>query len=198
MPISVIVARCTIEGMAPYTQSRKYEEPKLEGESAEAYDRRCWRKHHFVKNGTVHIPSTAIHQGLTAAAKYSKQQIPGQGKATWTQKFASGIALLEDIDLGLDPEQTDFIDIFANADGIRGSSKRVMRRYPTMPQWRATFDVHILDPIITGAVFSEMLEIAGMFIGIGQYRPERGGNNGRFKIVEVVWQEDRKTVAKAA
>ena len=194
MTISIIIAHCVIEGMSPYTQSRKYEDPKLEGESAEDYDRRCWRKHHYVKNGTVHIPSMAIHFALTNAARYSKQQIPGQGKATWTQKFAAGIALLEDIDLGFDPEKTDYIDIYANADGIRGSGKRVMRRFPTMPHWHAEFDVHVLDPIITEDVFTEMLEIAGLYVGIGQYRPANGGNNGRWKILSVDWKTDRKPV----
>jgi hypothetical protein len=197
VPISIIVAHCVIEGIAPYTQSRKYDEPKNEGESPEDYDRRCWRFHQHVKNGTVHIPSRAIHSALIAAGKYSKRQIPGQGKATWTQKFAAGIALLEDIDLGFDPEQTAYIDIYAHADGNPKSGRRVMRRFPTNPKWRGEFDVHILDPIITEEVFTEMLETAGMFVGVGQYRPENGGNNGRFEVVSVNWQEDRKpTVAR--
>jgi hypothetical protein len=87
------------------------------------------------------------------------------------------------------------VTISANADGIRGSGKRVPRRFPIVNEWQATFDVYILDPIITQDVFTEMVEIAGMFIGIGRFRPEKGGTNGRFRIEKLVWQDQRKLAA---
>jgi hypothetical protein len=55
--------------------------------------------------------------------------------------------------------------------------------------------VFILDPIITEDVFREMVEIAGMFIGIGRFRPEKGGTNGRFRIKSLVWTDNRSLVA---
>ena len=198
MAISDISAHCTIEGIAPYTQSRMYDEPKLEGETGGDYDRRNWQRHLHVQNGTVHIPARAIHMALVSMAKYSKRQIPGQGKATWTQKFASGIALFSDIDLGIKPEDVDYIDIPANANGQRGSGTRVIRRLPTMLKWKAEFTVTILDPIITHEIFSEMLGDAGMYIGIGQYRPENSGTNGRWNVVSIDWHEDRKAVRRPA
>lgn len=192
MAISTIIAHCHLESMSPYTQSRKYEEPKLEGESSEAHDKRNWRKHQHVKNGFVHIPARAIHMALADAAKYSKKQIPGQGKATWTAKFMSGIALLEDVNLGIRGDETDFIDLYMNADGRRGSGTRVMRRMPIIPVWEAEFDIHILDPIITEDVFCDTLDQAGLYIGIGQYRPQMGGTSGRFRVLDVRWEEERK------
>lgn len=198
MALSLIVASCTLESLTPYSQSRKHDEPKLEGESADDYNRRTWRSQQLVENGTVHIPAAGIHQGLVAAAKYSKKQIPGQGKATWTKKFEAGIALFSNVDLGVDPQTVDYIDIYANADGVRGSGKRVMRRFPIIPKWTATFDVHILDPIITQDVFSETMEQCGMFIGIGRYRPEKGGTNGRFKLTNLAWAADRRPVMPKA
>jgi hypothetical protein len=73
--------------------------------------------------------------------------------------------------------------------------QRVTRRFPIIPAWRASFDVYVLDPIITQDVFREMVEIAGMFIGIGRFRPEKGGTNGRFKIETLAWSDNRKLVA---
>ena len=107
----------------------------------------------------------------------------------------AGIALLDDIDLGLDPEKTDYIDIYCHTNGQRGSGSRVMRRFPTMPKWAATFDVQILDPIITKEVFEEMFEIAGMFVGVGQYAPRVGGTNGRFKLIELIWKDPQRLAA---
>lgn len=193
------IASVTITGMTPYSQSHQHDEPKLEGESHEAYDIRTWRSKlntaERAGRATVVIPAHGFHQAMAAAAKYSKRQIPGQGKATWTKKFEAGISLLEDPDLGIDPEAVKSITISANADGVRGSGKRVTRRFPIMNEWATSFDVYILDPIITEDVFREMLEITGMFIGLGRFRPEKGGGNGRFKIASLAWADNRSLAA---
>jgi len=193
------VATITITGIVPYNQSRKHEEPALEGEGKDDYDIRTWRHKMTVeeRNGkkTVVIPAHGLQQCITAAAKYSKRQIPGQGKATWTAKFAAGIMLLENPSLNVDPATVNSVTINANSDGVRGSGKRVPRRFPTMPKWSATFDVIILDPIITEQIFKEMVETAGMFVGIGQFRPQNGGLNGRFRLDKLVWQDNRKIAA---
>lgn len=193
------VARLTLASLTPYSQSRQHDEPMLDGEGRDAYDARTWRAKMSVadRDGqqTVVIPAHGLHQAIAAAAKYSKRQIPGQGKATWTAKFLSGITLMEDPALGIDPATVASVTISANADGVRGSGKRVPRRFPLIPEWQATFDVYILDPIITQEVFREMVEIAGMFIGIGRFRPEKGGTNGRFKIASLAWEDNRKLAA---
>jgi hypothetical protein len=191
------VATTTIVGLSPLSQSRQHGEPKLEGESADDYDERTWPKKLNVSlgSGTVVIPAHGLHQALIAAAKYTGEQIPGQGKKTWTQKFTTGIAFMADIDTGLRPEGVQKIVISANADGVRGSGKRVPRRFPIFHEWQATFDVMILDPIITEAQFRKMLEITGMFIGIGRFRPEKGGTNGRFRVEKLVWQDNRQFAA---
>ena len=193
------VATLTLVSITPYSQSRQHDEPKLEGENHEAYDVRTWRSKLSVatREGkpTVVIPAHGLHQAIAAAAKYSKRQIPGQGKATWTAKFLSGITLFEDPALNIDPATVGSVTISANADGVRGSGKRVPRRFPILPEWEATFDVYILDPIITQDVFREMVEIAGMFIGIGRFRPQNGGTNGRFRIQSLVWADNRRLAA---
>lgn len=196
------IATVTLASMSPYSQSRAHSEPELEGESKEDYDRRTWRSKSNVAviNGTrtVVIPAHGFHQCIAAAAKYSKRQIPGQGKATWTAKFTAGLAFLQDIPIGIAPEEVAYIDIYANADGVRGSGKRVNRRFPIINEWSATFEVYILDPIITRDVFREMIEIAGMFIGVGRFRPEKGGTNGRFALKALEWVDNRSLVKDAA
>lgn len=196
MTLKVSSATCTIRGITPLSQSRQHDEPKLAGESHEDYDIRTWRsKLNVGVNGTVVIPAHGMHQAIAAGAKYSGEQIPGQGKKTWTAKFTTGIAFLTDIDTGLRPENAQMIVISANADGVRGSGRRVPRRFPIFHEWSATFEVMILDPIITEAQFRKMLELTGMFIGIGRFRPEKGGTNGRWRIEKIDWQDNRSLVA---
>ena len=182
-----ISAHCTLESISPYCQSRYHGEAYLEGETHEAYDMRTWRHHLHVKDGTVIIPARAILDCLIDAAKYSKRQIPGQGRATWTQKFASGLVLFEDIKLGISPDVIDYVPVYCNADGKRGGGTRVLRRFPIIPAWRAGFTISILDPILIEDIFVDILEQAGMFIGIGQNRPQNRGTHGRFRIVKVDW-----------
>lgn len=193
------IATVTLTSFSPMSQSRQHSAPKLEGEGHDAYDLRTWRnKMHIETRGgkrTAVTPQTGLHQAIVAAAKYSKKQIPGQGKATWTAKFAAGIMMIENPSLNIDPATVDFVTVNAHADGVRGSAKRVTRRFPLFPEWEATFDVYVLDSIITEDVFREMTEIAGMFVGIGQHRPQNLGINGRFKVSRLVWQDNRQLIA---
>ena len=193
------IATVTLASLSPMTQSRQHDAPRLEGESHDAYDVRTWRNklHVETRDGksVIVIPQTGIHQAIAQAAKYSKKQIPGQGKATWTAKFAAGIMLTENPSTGIDPASVPCVVISANADGVRGSGKRVTRRFPQMLSWSSTFDVIILDPIITEPVFREMVELAGMFVGLGQFRPQSLGSNGRFKIAAMTWQDNRQLAA---
>jgi hypothetical protein len=197
--MNITTATLTLASISPYSQSRHHDEPMLEGESRDAYDARTWRSKLSVAalegRSTVVIPAHGLHQCIAAAAKYSKRQIPGQGKATWTAKFTAGIMLTDDPALGIDPATVSSVTISANADGVRGSGKRVPRRFPVIPAWEASFDIYILDPIITEDVFREMVEIAGMFIGIGRFRPQNGGTNGRFKIKSLAWADNRRLAA---
>jgi hypothetical protein len=195
MTIQASIATLTIVGLTAMTHSHQHDTPKLEGENAADYDLRTWRNKLNVSDDgkSIVIPAHGFHQCVAAAAKYSKRQIPGQGKATWTAKFTAGIMLMENPSLGVDPNSVSSITISANADGIRGSGKRVPRRFPVIPAgWQSTFGVYILDPIITEQIFREMIELAGMFIGLGQFRPQNGGTNGRFKLANLAWQDNRQ------
>jgi hypothetical protein len=196
------IATVTISGIAPYSQSRLHGEPMLEGESHDDYDERTWRHklNTEERDGklTVVLPAHGIHQSIIAAARYSKRQIVGQGKATWTKKFEAGISIPENPALNIEPTDDKLVRkvvILSNADGVRGSGKRVPRRFPSVARWQATFDVWILDPIITEEIFRDMLVLAGMYVGLGRFRPEKGGTNGRFKLEKLTWKDNRALTA---
>lgn len=193
----------TISGTAPYSQSHKHDEPKLEGEQPDAYDLRTWRSkmNTEIINGkpTMVIPAFALQLAMISAAQYSKKKIEGQRNATWTAKFQRGISIMGAAPLNIDPADVNCITLSVNADGKRGGGTRVTRRFPQIPAgWKASFEVMIIDPIITQGIFAEMLELAGLFIGIGQYRPESGGSNGRFIVESLKWSDNRQIRRKAA
>jgi len=190
---SRITAIVTLKSMSPYSQSRAHEEPLYKNEDKGDYDKRTWRAHMHVENGSVVIPAKAITDCLVEACQYSGKKI--SGNLTWTKKFESGIALFENPSLNIEPATVGYIDCYCHANGKRGSSTRVMRRFPLIPSWETTFEIHVLDPIITEAILREMIGLAGLFKGLGRYRPANRGTNGRFELVELVWHADRKLVA---
>lgn len=189
-------ASVTILGTAPYTQSHKHDEPKLPGEQPDDHDARTWRSKMNTETvegqKTVVIPAFGLHLAMGAAARYSKKKIEGQRNATWTAKIERGLSFITSGILNIDPTTVECRAVSVNADGKRGGGTRVTRRFPQiLPPWKASFEVLVLDPIITESIFTEMLELAGMFIGVGQYRPENGGMNGRFVIENLAWEDNR-------
>jgi hypothetical protein len=190
------VATCHIVGTSPLSQSRKHDTPRLKGEEKlhDEYDERTWRhKMTLTDDGkSVAINAFGMQMCIVSGARYLKRKIEGQGNSTWTGKFGAGILLTEPPRLNIDPATVKCLPVSVNADGKRGGGTRVTRRFPVMPQWETVFDVTIMDPMITEEIFREVLDTAGKFIGLGQFRPENWGHNGRFRVAEVAWQDNRE------
>ena len=173
-----------LKSVSPLTSSRFHNTPKVnDRERPDEYDQRTWReKLTFTPDRKVIINPIAFKFALTAAARYSGEQIPGKGKRTYTKLFESGILIPEPVLLGVAVDSVNFIDIYVNADGKRGSGKRVIRRFPIIPEWQGDLKIIALDEGISGDILKKFLTMAGQFIGVGQYRAEVGGSNGRFTI----------------
>ena len=181
-----------LKAASPYSQSRAHEAARLPKETGDAYEQRTWRERVHVKDGAVCIPAMALKMAVDTAAKRLGLQIPGRGKATYTKHFLSGCLMQRDVPLLLEGLSITVDDlecdrIYANADGVRGSGKRVWRYYPRVDQWHAEAIFTIADPAITQEVFSKALTEAGQFIGIGRFRSENGGLYGRFTVESIAW-----------
>lgn len=59
---------------------------------------------------------------------------------------------------------------------------RVLRCRPCWSKWQMRVALEIDTAILTAAHVKEALSLAGRIIGIGDYRPEKGGGFGRFKV----------------
>lgn len=178
----------TIASMAPYSQSRQHDAPKLEKETHEDYERRTWREKCTVNDaGEIVIPAMAFKQALDEAAKMLGIQIPGKGKSTYTKHFVSGVLCEEDVSIGIKKADVPSITINANSDGVRGSGKRVKRTFPQVPSWTGIAKFAVLDDNITQEVFEKHFIEAGRFVGVGRFRARQGGLNGRFKPVSFKW-----------
>lgn len=184
------LATCTLSSVSPYSQSRSYshEVEKLPKESHEAYEERTWRnKAHTDSDGHIFIPPMAFKMALDTAAKMLGRRIPGKGQSTYTKFFKSGVLCMDPATLDMTKEDVSCDRIFANADGVRGSGKRVWRLFPRIDEWKVTLPFHVLADEITEEVFEDHLIQAGAFVGIGRFRPENGGFYGRFEVKNIAW-----------
>lgn len=188
--------RVRITGISPYSASRYVQVDKVEGEKPDAYDNRTWHyKASIDADGTCVIPSAAFKFAMMNAAKYCNIQVEGRGKSTYTKHFTSGLMVNQTLSLGVkrdeiakDPERWSQVYLM-NSKGIRGPGARVPRRLPYFQKWAGEIEFVVLDPIISEKVFEKVMAAAGMYIGVGQYRPEVGGDCGRFKVEKITWEE---------
>ena len=177
----------TLRSISPYSQSRHYDEPKLEKESSDAYERRTWRNRmHTTQDGEVYIPPMSFKNCLSEAAKFLSMQIPGKGKATYTKHFEAGVMVIDQLCLGVKADAVPGDSLFVPADGVRGSGKRVTKIFPRIDQWAGTVDIYVLDETITQEVLLQHFKEAGSLIGIGRFRPRKNGFFGRFAVDSLV------------
>ena len=184
------IAVAQLKSVSPYGQSNHYAVEKKEKESPGDYEKRTWRNRaHFDSKGNTFIPPMQFKNCLRDAAAYLSERIKGKGMKTWSEKFRAGVLVTEPIPLGIHYEKMMGTWIFVPSDGKTGGGKRVDKCFPTFPSWEGVVNFYILDDQITEDVFRSHLEQAGKFIGIGYFRPIRGGYWGRFEVVDLEWKD---------
>lgn len=175
--------RVTIEGVCPMLQNRL---PVLVGggkrkSKAEIADMSAneWKeKAYFAEDIGVYLPAEHIERSIAVAAGNWKL-----GKKVTATVFCSDTRF--PIKMKNFPRFTSIEDFVThglvdrrNVKMKTGSS--VGRARPMLPTgWRVTVDVMVTAPDIGGDTLAEILEHAGQFVGIGDYRPKFG----RFDVV---------------
>jgi len=182
------IVEVELQSLSPYSSSRMHDTPKLEKERMDEYEQRTWReKLSTDEKGIVVIPAMAFKQALDKCVKVLGMQVPGKGKATFTKHFLAGCLCESDVSIGVHKDQVAPITINAHADGVRGSGKRVKRTFPQVPKWEGKAKFILLDDAITKDVFEKVMKESGSFVGVGRFRPENGGLNGRYTVKSFAW-----------
>lgn len=185
-------ATATLKSVSPYSQSRYHAVPRKDKETAMDHEKRTWRERQHVNDeGHIFIPPMAFKNCLAEAAKFNPKNIPGRGKSTYTKHFEAGVLVTDGLTLPNKKDEVEGEWGFFNADGVRGSGKRVEKCYPKIPEWEGDVMFHVLDDTITADVFESTLKEAGSFIGIGRFRPRNNGFYGRFSVERITWVEPK-------
>lgn len=177
-----------IEGTSYLSQSKLIPpKPSKSPGTAEDYERAHWReKAHVSESGEVVIPGVSIHAALVESARRLGLKHKRMSLATFVQ---SGLMVAGDVGTGASIDTVKAITIPCSVKGIRGakSGSRVPRSFPMIPPgWRGTINLVVFEPILQGETgmrdLKRITEYAGVFVGLGRWRPETGGYNGRFQV----------------
>lgn len=183
-----------LRSTSPISFSRYHATPKRDRESEQDYEERTWRERlHADGKGNVLIPLFAFKNALDGAAKYEGKKIPGKKNATFTKHVHSGVMVESAVTLPVKKSDVRGEWRFVPADGTPGGARRVMKCFPVIDEWNAQVSFAVIDEIVTKDILQDFLEIAGSYIGIGSFRPERRGIWGRFRVVTLA--EAKKRVA---
>lgn len=193
------IAIAQLKSIAPYSQSRYHDTPKLDKERPDDYEMRTWRERlSTTPDGHVFIPPMAFKKSLETAARFLGMQIKGRGKSTYTKHFKAGVLVTEGLVLDLKKDDVPGEVYFVPSDGKAGSGSRVKRKFPVIQDWAGEVQFFVLDETITEDIFATHLKEAGNFIGIGRFRPENGGFYGRFGVTSIHWQDATSELPMAA
>ncbi|WP_424138624.1 hypothetical protein [Roseomonas chloroacetimidivorans] len=188
----MLTCTATIQGISPYSPSR-YVDPSLKkaGEKHDEFDQRIWReKAHTDAQGRIVIPFMSFKKALDGAARLTPRKIKGRGQQTYGAQFKSGVLLTEPLTLPVLASEVRGETFMCSSTGdSRGVGGRVPRTFPMIDEWGGTLTFYIVNPTIDRETFATYLREAGQFIGIGRFRPENGGVNGRFKVDATEWAE---------
>lgn len=66
---------------------------------------------------------------------------------------------------------------------IPATKGRIMRHRPRFDSWGARFDLVVNDDLLSVEVVHQLLTEAGQSIGIGDFRPEKRGPFGCFRVI---------------
>lgn len=162
-----------VEGVAPLLMNKFVEAKPTEskrGKKVYVPAEEAEKKTYRTEGGKLYLPNTHFKASMVKASADFKMS----GHKSYKDYIKSGI-FIEEQEIILDQQE---YEIFACPVVIQRA--RVMSWRPQFKKWSCQFTVEIADDMINPTTLKEILEMAGKYKGVGDFRPEFG----RFKITE--------------
>lgn len=130
------------------------------------------------EDGKTQFPSVYLKNYIVEESKQFK--IVGKGKSTYSKLVVSTVDI-EPFMIELEAGKYEVFRISAVNPMTKG---RMMTERPKYNKWKAEFEIILNDPAVPVSVINEILEHAGKYVGVGDWRPEKKGMFGKFLISE--------------
>lgn len=145
-------------------------------------------------DGELYFPGAAIGRLLREAGGNHKQS---RSRKTLKWIVPSAIIVRDDALalLGPDGGALTTFEVDARPVVIPSTKGRIMRYRPRLEHWAAVVTLEIVTDLIDAKTAHLLLEEGGRQLGIGDFRPEKGGPFGRFEIIRWDKVDDRPSEA---
>ncbi len=182
-PINIKKIRFTIEGVTPLIQHRFDSEAQMEISAKEggkktknrtARDKKAEmeRATHRTEKGEYALPVKAIKGALINAA----HKDIGIEKTLVKKAIFFGFAELVPLKCSKPIMRSDYVRVPPK------TGNATIRYRPEFKKWSAKLEAEIDGDLLRTEDIVNLIERAGFGVGVGQWRPEKGGEYGRFKI----------------
>ena len=197
----MLVANFKLKSLSPLSFSKRVYKTKDANETHEQFEKRIWPERTHEKGGHVFLPGINLKKAIAATAQYLSIKIPGKANATFSKNFLQGVLCPDDLPLyhcngrkakPITVKDMKGVWIQADAQGQKGGrgGKQVSRCYPAIDEWKCNVTIHIADDTITKEIFEKVLIQSGILNGVGRWRSQNGGSNGRYAIDgKIQWTE---------
>jgi len=175
--------RATIEGISPLLMHRYAMEASPTGHSKgtspsisnEEPKDEAERGAYRLQSGELYQPAEHIERAMFGGAKFHKI-----GRKSAASLVPAGIFVKE----RQLPHGSREYEIDSRRVVIRATGNAVVRHRPRLDSWKLSFHLEVDESIFKKDLVLAILQDAGRKVGIGDYRPQRGGPFGRFIVTE--------------
>lgn len=155
-----------VQGKAPLLMNRFSVEEKTTSRAKKVYIAKdeAERKTYRTEDGKLFLPSTHFKAAMVKAATDFKMT----GRKSYKEYIKAGL-FIDEIEIVLDQQK---YEIFECPVVIQRA--RVMSWRPMFKEWSCEFTIELADEMLNVTDVKQILEAAGRFKGVGDFRPEHG------------------------
>lgn len=171
-------ANVKVQGKAPLLMNKFMIDKTASSRGKKVYvpEEEAEKKTYRTEAGELFLPSTHFKASMVKASVDFKMS----GKKTYKDFVKAGI-FIEPTEIILDQQEYEI-----HEEPVVISRARVMSWRPKFKEWSCEFKIEIVDEMLNPSVIKEILETAGKYKGVGDYRPEYG----RFEVIEFEVEEE--------
>lgn len=188
----ILVFSARVQGVSALLQNRFTESAQAPGATRPAMvvdrDPRTEAQNAVYQDdeGRYYMPGTYFGRMMREAG--GSHKIKGTRKSVKYVVPAAVIVLDDAIPILEADFQTpvDSFEVDSRPVTIPATKGKIMRHRPRFNSWHAQFEVQVDTAVLPSDLIGQLLQEGGRRIGVGDFRPERGGPFGRFLVVS--WQ----------
>lgn len=132
---------------------------------------------YVTSDGEYYHPTEAFTKAMVRAVTGKKF-----GKLTATSAIKGSVFIAEPYSLLVDDKGKPLTKYAIDRRPVVVGKARVLRCRPSFEKWRVRLALEVDTAILGEPHVRDALSLAGRVVGVGDYRPEKGGGFGRFSV----------------